>query len=148
MTKYNTELLAALLANEELAVHTDFITELLENFGKKGPKAPEHPDYHDEESGLEMKWCTRHEQYEPKKLWTVGKGGRLDQSCDAAVKHWRELTKELKALTNELLETGDEDTRLAAKAKSEERSGKFVPEFTTEELIAQEAPIKPTRKGK
>jgi hypothetical protein len=146
MTKTNQKILDALLTNAELAEHKDFITEVLERSTKSGPKAPEHPDYTDEATGIEMKWCIRHEQYEPKSEWTVGKNGRMDQSCDVAVKHWRKLTKELKALTDELLETGDEETRIAAKAKAEERSGKFTPEYTTEELLEQAAPITPSRK--
>ncbi len=148
MTKTNQAILTALLTNTELALHEDFITQILDQAGKKGPKEAANPDYTDDSTGIEMKWCTRHEQYEPKSGWKVGKGGRMDQSCDVAVAQWRLLTKELKSMTKELLETGDEDLRIATKAKSDERSGKFTPEYTTEELLEMAAPSKPTRTKK
>ncbi len=144
MTTANKNILAALLTNTELAQHEDFIREILET--KSGTREVKNPEYTDETTGIEMKWCVRHEQYEPKSAWNVQK--RPEASCHDAILHWRLLTKELKQMTAELLETGDDDLRLATKAKSEERSGRYTPEFTTAELLAQATPSKPTRTKK
>ncbi len=83
-------------------------------------------NYIDQASGLEMKWCIRHQQYEPKANWRIGKTGRMDESCDVAVAQWKKLTQELRAL------------ELATEAKRIERAGKFRAPKTTEQLIAEQ----------
>ena len=158
MTTTNKALLAALLENNEIATNesmVQFITDTLEAAGKKSGNK-EHPNYIDDETGLEMKWCIRHEQYEDIRGWKVGTNGRLDASCDIAVGQWRALTKELKILekvTMGLLGDAEklQDHMMKVEAKKTERAGKYIfPEGATEtkEAVIEEQEVIAPKKRK
>lgn len=160
MTKTNKALLAKLMTNKEIAGNqkiVDFITSTLETAGTKGSK---HPNYVDEKTGLEMKWCVRHNQYEVfKSAWTIPKSGRIDASCDVAVQQWKNLTKELRALekqTKDITNKGDAEATqrhmVIVEAKKAERAGSY--EYPTDvaksvaETKESKKPMRPTRGNK
>lgn len=129
MTKTNKTLLAALLTNEEIKSNqtmVDFITLTLETAGHKSATGL-NPNYIDDD-GLEHKWCIRHEQYELITEWTVPNSGKLDASCDVAVKQWKEYSKVVKKLEKALLEADESDmveVRTNLILAKDIRSGKY-----------------------
>ncbi len=161
MTTTNKTLLAALMQNEELAGNPalkDFITTTLEAAGRKSNT--KNPDK--EIDGILHKYCQRHDQYEPITGWKgheeyVSDNKRIDASCDIAVAHWRELTKELKALEKDIPNyMGDavalQNHMMAVESKRTERAGKYkypadgdLQKETAAEEQEEAAPIKPKR---
>jgi len=115
MTKVNTELLNK-IQNAELDFNEDqmkFITDLLETAGHKSTKKNEN--YIDEKTGLEMKFCSRHLQYEPISEFKVSKSGKMESCCDVALGQWREYNKilnDLEKLTAEIRLENDNEKLL------------------------------------
>ena len=110
MTKINTELLAKLMTNEEIAGNQeiiDFITLTLETAGHKSATGL-NPNRINE-NGEEEKWCIRHEQYELLSEWTPANSGKLDASCDVAVKQWKEFSKDVKKAEKSMMTNTDEN---------------------------------------
>ena len=125
MNKSNQEIFNKLITNLELAAHSDFIREVLE-----ATKASEHPLIYGEDGEILQKWCLRHEQYEDYSEWTIPENGKVDASCDVAVKQWRALTKELKALEKDIPNHFEDPVDLQAfmikvESKRAERAGKY-----------------------
>ncbi len=152
MTKINTELLAKLMMNEEISNNpeiVDFITLTLETAGHKSATGL-NPNRINED-GNEEKWCIRHEQYELLSEWTVPNSGKLDASCDVAVKQWKEYTKAVKKAEKAMFENTDQSKMIEMQAAwvtaKNIRSGKYsYPTEAVEIAKEEDTPVKPKRK--
>ena len=166
MTKTNKAIMAQI--NESTAdlgwteTQLEFISELLEQAGKKGPKTPEHPPVLDDEGNIIEKWCKRHEQYEPIedfKESTKNSDG-YETNCKVAHIQWVALSKELRKLEEGLIPiinegdiTAVQQHQMKIEAKKTERAGTFkyptdikaeVDTKAKEEIVAE--PKKRTRR--
>ena len=154
MTKINTELLAKLMTNTEIAGNqeiVDFITLTLETAGHKSVTGLNPNRINDD--GLEEKWCVRHEQYELITEWTVPNSGKLDASCDVAVKQWKEYSKDVKKAEKAMMTNTDESKMIELQTvwitAKNIRSGKYVyPTKQVETEKLESTPVKPKRKPK
>ena len=135
MTKVNTALLEQLLTNAEISANQsiiDFITNTLENSTNKSVK---HPNIIDE-NGNELKYCSRHLEYELLTEYKQQKSGKYETCCDVALKQWRQYDKDMKSKEKLMLENNDPllDSKFLAEFKlaKEIRGGKY--EYPTEEV--------------
>jgi len=93
---------------------------------------------------VEYKFCKRHQQYEKIDAFTPDKNGKLDASCDIAVKQWKEYSANLKKLEKATMNFIDDAEKLQEHVKKVEeakaiRSGHDYPKDGTEEYALIES---------
>ena len=149
MTK-NNKILLDTIKNADLKFDENqlkFITDLLETAGQKPTKNPNI--FNDD--GQEMKFCSRHLQYELLSEFTAQKSGKIETCCDIALKQWRQYDKELKILEklNTEILAGDAENIAphfqAVQDAKDLRGGSYeYPQELAEEIV----PAKPKRNKK
>jgi len=88
-----------------------FIKEMLSK-PAKAPAVELNPPVLDDEGNVVELWCNKHEVYEPVDDFTYyEKTTRYHPACKVAVKHWNDLTKEIKKMENDnmdIINRGDD----------------------------------------